>query len=139
MDLQTRIPDHIQSLLRRKDRGTRIAVVGASANPEKYGNIIVKNLSAKGYEVLPVNPREKVIEGLTVYKDVASVPRPIHLVNFVTPPAVTLSVLQEIASQGIEAVWFQEGSDDEKVLEYAKAHFPTVIHGACIMVVTSWL
>ena len=44
--------------------GTRIAVAGASSNPEKYGNKIVRNLLGKGYTVLPLNPREETIEGL---------------------------------------------------------------------------
>ena len=50
-------PPEVFEQLRRRGPETRIAVVGASNDPEKYGNIIVRNLAAKGYTVLPVNPR----------------------------------------------------------------------------------
>lgn len=130
-----KIPEIVESRLARKD--ARIAVVGASNNPDKYGNIIVNNLVRKGYTVLPINPREEQVAGLTAYKNVASAPGPIHIVNFVTPPSVTLDVLAELDPKTVEAVWFQDGSFDEEVLRYAKAHFPAVIDHACIMVVTS--
>ena len=36
----------------------RIALVGASNDPAKFGNRIFRDLVAKGYAVWPVNPRE---------------------------------------------------------------------------------
>ncbi|MCL4807454.1 MAG: CoA-binding protein, partial [Thermoanaerobaculia bacterium] len=79
-------PPEVFALLRRRGPETRIAVVGASNHPEKYGNIIVKNLAAKGYTVLPVNPRETEIAGLPVFPNLESVPLPVHIVNVVTHP-----------------------------------------------------
>ncbi len=129
-------PAEVMELLR--DRSTRIAVVGASNNPKKYGNIIVRNLSEKGYTVLPINPREKEIAGLPAWPDLASAPRPIDIVNFVTPPAVTRKVLEEVARLGLPNVWLQEGSYDDEVLELvSRAPFRTV-YDACIMVVTNY-
>ena len=49
-------PAQVMDLLKNKSAETRIAVVGASNNPEKYGHKIVLNLKGKGYTVLPVNP-----------------------------------------------------------------------------------
>ena len=131
-------PPEVFALLRRREPATRIAVVGASNDPAKYGNVIVRNLAAKGYTVLPVNPREKEIAGLPAYPDLASVPGPVHLVNVVTPPAVTRKVLEEAARLGLPAVWLQDGSYDEASLEVAaKASFRTV-YGACIMVASNF-
>jgi hypothetical protein len=53
-----------RSLLRRTT--TRIAVVGASNSPSKFGNIIVKDLLRRGYTVVPVNLHETTIAGLAV-------------------------------------------------------------------------
>jgi len=39
------------------------AVVGASDNPEKYGNLIYKKLKSRGYRVYPVNPNYETIDG----------------------------------------------------------------------------
>jgi predicted CoA-binding protein len=122
--------------LERRTSQTRIAVVGASNNPEKYGNIIVRNLMGKGFTVLPVNPREPQVEGLTAYPSLRDVPTPVDVVDIVTPPAVTLAVLREAAECGIKAVFLQDGSFDDAVLAFAAtAPFKTV-YNACIMVVT---
>jgi len=129
-------PKEVMDLL--ADKSTRIAVVGASNNPQKYGNIIVRNLAGKGYTVLPINPREKEIAGLPAWPDLASAPRPIDIVNFVTPPAVTRKVLEQVAELGLPHVWLQEGSYDDEVLAYvAQAPFKTV-YDACIMVVSNY-
>lgn len=131
-------PAEIMDLLKTKTTETRIAVVGASNNPDKYGNIIVKNLLGKGYAVLPVNPREETIAGQKVAADLASVEPPVHIVNVVTPPPVTLKVLAKVAELGLPNVWLQDGSYDDAVLDYvAAAPFKTVFD-ACIMVVSNY-
>jgi uncharacterized protein len=131
-------PAEVMDLLKNKTAETRIAVVGASTNPEKYGNIIVNNLKGRGYTVLPVNPKAETIAGLTVFPSLDAVERPVHIVNIVTPPPVTLKVLQKVAALGLPAVWLQDGSFDEAVLEYAaSAPFKTV-YDACIMVVSNF-
>lgn len=114
---------------------TRIAVVGASNDRSKYGNIIVRNLMGHGYRVLPVNPSETTIEGLPAYRTLADAPAPIHIANVVTPPGVTLRVLEDAAAANIALVWLQDGSFDDAVLAAAgRAAFKTV-HDACIMIV----
>ncbi len=129
------LPQAVRDRLRDKSPATRIAVVGASVDPSKYGNIIVRNLSSQGYAVLPVNPKATSIEGLPAFPDPASVPGPVHVVNFVTPPPVTRQVLERLDPASVEAVWLQDGSFDDEVLELARTRFPQVVHHACIMVV----
>ncbi len=114
--------------------GARIAVVGASNSPEKYGNIIVRTLVDFGYSVLPVNPAVPEILGVKAYPDVNSLPDPVDLVNFVTPPPVTARVLESMDAARFPVVWFQDGASDEDCLRVAVAKFGTVVHGACIMV-----
>ena len=53
-----------------KNKSNSIALVGASKNPDKYGNKILKDLISKGYRVFPINKSEKEIEGLEVFKNV---------------------------------------------------------------------
>lgn len=118
-----------------RNTGTRIAVVGASNDPSKYGNIIVQDLMDHGYEVLPVNPNEAMIEGLPVYRSLADVPKPVDIVDVVTPPDVTREILEDAAAAGCDLVWLQPGSfDDEVLADAAAAPFATV-DNACIMVV----
>jgi predicted CoA-binding protein len=131
-------PREVFEILRRKTPATRIAVVGASNNPAKYGNIIVRNLAAKGYTVLPVNPHETEIAGLPAYPDLASVPGPVHLVDFVTPPHVTRGILEDAARLGLPAVWLQDGSYDDDALDVAAAAPYKTVYEACIMVASNF-
>ena len=119
-----------------RSRATRIAVVGASNDPEKYGNVIVRTLAGHGYTVLPVNPKAPSIAGLTAYPDLASVPGPVHIVDFVTPPEVTRKVLERMDPASADFVWLQDGSFDDEVVRLAESRFPAVVHHACIMVVS---
>ncbi|KAA0256110.1 CoA-binding protein [Acidobacteria bacterium ACD] len=131
-------PAEVMEIVRRRGPGTRIAVVGASNDPAKYGNVIVRNLAGKGFTVLPVNPREKEIAGLPAYPSLAEVPGPVDLVNVVTPPAVTKKVLEEAARLGLPAVWLQDGSFDDEALEIAARGPFRTVHDACIMVASSF-
>ncbi|HZN56327.1 MAG TPA: CoA-binding protein [Candidatus Polarisedimenticolaceae bacterium] len=121
-----------KELLRSKT--TRIAVVGASNDPSKYGNIIVRNLLGHGYDVVPVNPKEKTIAGRSVVPTLADLPGPVDIVDVVTPPAVTRGILKDAAAAGVSLVWLQDGSFDQAVLDEAAAAPFKTVHGACIMV-----
>ena len=121
-----------RALLERKT--TRIAVVGASNDPSKYGNIIVRTLLRHGYDVIPVNLRETTIAGLPVYATLGAIPGKVDIVDVVTPPEATLGILKEAAEAGISLVWLQDGSYDGPALRAAAAAPFRTVHGACIMV-----
>lgn len=82
-------------------------VVGASNNEEKYGYKVFKDLLDAGYKVLPINPNEQEILGEKVYPTLSTVKEQIDVVIFVTPPAVTEKVLEEVKVLGIKNVWIQ--------------------------------
>jgi len=128
------IPAPVKERLRDRSPATRIAVVGASNDPDKYGYVIVRTLARAGYTVLPVNPKGGTIAGLPAFADLPSVPRPVHIVDLVTPPDVTRRVLEHLDPATVDAVWLQDGSFDDDVVRLAEARFPVVVHHACIMV-----
>jgi predicted CoA-binding protein len=131
---QTELPAHVTAFLKNKSPETRIAVVGASNSPEKYGNIIVRQLAGQGYAVLPVNPKEATIGDLTAYPNINVVPEPVDIVDFVTPPAATLKILEGMRPAVFKVIWFQDGSWDDACVTYAQSRFDTVVYHACIMV-----
>lgn len=81
--------------LRRLFRPSSVAVIGASADPEKLTGRPVAYLQKHGFAglIYPVNPRYETIAGLRCYPDPASLP---------APPDVGLVLLG--AEQAIEAV-----------------------------------
>ncbi|MBN1157173.1 CoA-binding protein [Candidatus Woesearchaeota archaeon] len=93
------------------------AVVGASNNQDKYGYKVLKELSGKGYSVVPVNPKEKEILGLRAYRSISEVKKA-DVVIFVVKPEVTLEVLKECLKTRIDKVWFQPGSESSEAIEF---------------------
>ncbi len=81
-----------------------IAVVGASANPEKVGFMCVGNLLEAGFggKVYPVNPGLSELFGLRVYPSVTAIPGEVDLAMVVIPAERTLSIIEECVAKGIK-------------------------------------
>ncbi|MEE2970735.1 MAG: acetate--CoA ligase family protein [Pseudomonadota bacterium] len=90
-----------------------IAIVGASASPDKPGWHIVNMLSDFNGAVYPVNPREAEILGRKAYKRLADIPEPVDLVALVVPPAASVAVLREAAQAGVGAAFMISGGFGE--------------------------
>jgi len=109
------------------------AVVGATDNPEKYGNRIVKNLKGRGYEVYPVNPKLEEVEGLKCYPSIAEIPVRVDVVDFVVPPKATEEILKQCKNLGLDRIWLQPGSESETAIAFCKANNLKVVHSVCVM------
>ena len=110
--------------------------LGASQDPKKYGNIILRWYIDHSLPVHPINPKEATIESLDVVKSISALESPSTTsLSFLTPPPVTLKSLSEASQSGVKRVWLQPGSFDEQVLKEAESlGFDTVIaNGRCIL------
>jgi len=113
-----------------------IAVVGATDDPDKYGNVIYRHLKKKGYRVVPVNPSRPTVDGDATVATIGDLDPQPDIVNVVVPPARTLAVLDDVAALDDGAVWIQPGAADDAVRErVADLGLPAVID-ACIMVMS---
>lgn len=113
-----------------------VALIGASNNPEKYGNKILKDLIGKWYTVHPINPKETEIEGLHSHKILKTVQKNFDIANFVVPANVTLQILQKYTDLlKTKKVWIQPGAENNEVIEFLKKNwFKDYVTGACIMI-----
>jgi len=110
-----------------------VAVIGASSNRNKFGNRAVRAFHQQGYTVVPINPHEAVVEGLTTYPSVLDVPGTIDMASFYLPPEIGLQVIEEVAQKGIAEVWLNPGADSEALIARAKAlHIQPIV--ACSVV-----
>jgi predicted CoA-binding protein len=123
----------MQDLIKEFLAQKRFAVVGATDNPEKYGNQVIKNLKSRGYEVYPVNPRLKEVEGLTCYASLADLPVKPDVVDFVVPPAATEEILKQCKEMGLDRIWLQPGSESESAIAYCDKNNLKVVHSVCVM------
>jgi len=111
----------------------RFAVIGATDNEEKYGDRIFKNLTKRGYEVCPVNPNLKEIEGVRCYPTLADVPVKVDVVDFVMPPKVTESILKDCKELGLDNIWRQPGSESDAAIAFCRDNNFKVVYGTCVM------
>ncbi|PKS07372.1 hypothetical protein jhhlp_005974 [Lomentospora prolificans] len=103
------------------------AVVGASSNPAKYGNIIFNWYHERNLPVTPINPTAGTItlasraEPFSALPNISALPSPGETaLSIVTPPAATLQVLHDAKKLGVPAVWLQPGSFNDEVLRFAQ-------------------
>jgi uncharacterized protein len=111
----------------------KFAVVGATDNPQKYGNQIVKNLLKRGYETYPVNPKIATLEGLKCYASLAEIPVKVDVVDFVVPPKVTEETLKQCKDLNLQRIWLQPGSESEAAIAYCYENNLKVVHDVCVM------
>ena len=98
-----------------------VAVVGASRDRRKFGNKAVRAFLHRGYDVVPINPYDGVIEGVPAYASVLDVPRSIDVATVYLTPPIGERVIDEIADKGIGEVWLNPGADGARVVERARA------------------
>jgi len=115
--------------------GKVFAVVGASTDRSKYGNKVLRCYLQNDLVAWPVNPREEEIEGVPCYPDLASLPESVHGASIITPPGVTLRVVEQAAQAGIRRLWMQPGSEsDEAVARAEELGLSVIAGGPCLLV-----
>ena len=124
------------NLIRFLKTNPSIAVIGATNDSRKYGNIIMKDLLSRGFNVIPINPRAKTVEGVQAFPDLKAAGGLVMdgLLVYVVPPSITLESLKEAKQLNLKKVWIQPGAGDERVrtfLEYEKFDY---LMNACVMV-----
>jgi hypothetical protein len=120
----------VQEMLREKTW----AVVGASANPQKYGYKVYKRLLQERYNVYAVNPNCKDIEGVPCYPELSRLPEVPGVVSVIVPPAAGIGVLEEAAVQGIKRLWFQPGAESSEIIDKADRIGLEIVHHKCVLV-----
>ena len=82
-----------------------VAVIGASADPQKLGHGIVHNLIANRYPgcIYPINPREDAILDLKTYPHIADVPDPVDLAVIIVPAERVPAQIEACGQRGLKA------------------------------------
>jgi predicted CoA-binding protein len=111
----------------------RIALVGASARPDRPSNGVTRWLIARGWEVVPVNPglAGEEIEGRTVFASLAEVPGEIDLVEIFRRSDEAGAVVDAAIARGVKAVWLQLGVIDQAAAARARAAGIAVVMDCC--------
>jgi len=81
-----------------------IAIVGASREPGKVGNTILKQLIGRGFKLYPINPHAEEILGLKSYASVLQIPSKVELAVIATPGPTVPAILDQCGKKGITHV-----------------------------------
>jgi len=83
-----------------------VAVIGASKNPKKDGNIILQNLINSDFprEIYPINPTADEVLGKKAYPSLQDVPGPVDLAVIIIPANQCVQAMEDCAKKGVKAV-----------------------------------
>ncbi len=110
-----------------------VAVAGVSRESRKFGNIVFRELSKRGFRVVPVNPYADTLEGVSVFKTIADLPAEFQSLVLVTQPAQTIELTREAALKGIKNIWMQPGAEHPRAIEFCNQNYMLCIHHECIL------
>lgn len=112
----------------------RIAMVGLSSNPFRPSHFAAIYLMAEGFEVIPVNPREKEILGQKCYPSVSAIPGDVDVVDIFREPAAVPAIVDEAIAKGAKVIWMQLGVVHDEAAAKARAAGLQVVMDRCMKI-----
>lgn len=109
-----------------------IAIVGASTNPERASNGIMKFLQKNGYKCFPVNPKEDEILGEKVYRNLSDIPEHIDIVDVFRKSEAVSPIVEEAVAINAGFIWLQEHVYSEEAREIAERNNIPIVMDVCI-------
>ncbi|GLR66525.1 CoA-binding protein [Acidocella aquatica] len=110
----------------------RIALVGASAKPERASYEVMRFLLGQGYDVTPVNPglagREILGRKVAATLDDAA---PLEMVELFRKAADVAAPVEDAIRLGAKTIWMQLGIVNEEVAAKARAAGLAVVMNRC--------
>jgi uncharacterized protein len=134
IDLPLLDDDGIVDLLRTS---RRIAVIGASPRQVRPSNDILRYLLAAGYDVVPVHPNWREVEGLTCYPTLAeavAATGPVEIVDVFRRAEACPEHAREAVASGARCLWLQLGIVSLEAGRIAAAAGLQVVMDRCIKV-----
>jgi uncharacterized protein len=125
-------PNLIREILRST---RRIAMVGASPNPSRPSNGVLRFLLGKGYDVVPINPGHagKEIHGQTVVASLADIEGPIDMIDVFRAADTLPALVDEVLAlpNRPKVIWGQLTVRNDEAAKKAEDAGITVIMDRC--------
>ena len=96
-----------------------IAVIGLSEKEEKTSHRVSAFMQAKGYKIIPINPKMagQTILGQRVYASLQEVEEPIDIVNIFRRSEFLPKIAEEFIQTDAKIFWAQLGIENEQAAE----------------------
>lgn len=121
---------YLQSILKSVKT---IAMVGASPDKTKFSYGVLRVLHETGFDMIPVNPTPELdeIRGLKVYPTLATIDRPVDMVEVFRRSEDLMEVAQEAVAIGAKVLWGQIGVRDDAAARLAEDAGLKVVMNRC--------
>ena len=107
-----------------------IAIIGASSEKNKPGNIILRNLK-NHFRVYPVNPKRDEIEGLKCYKNLYEIEDNIDWAIISLPAEKSVNAIKECVERGIKLAIIVAGGFGEAGRKELESKIKESVNGSC--------
>lgn len=111
-----------------------VAIVGLSGNELRASNFVGRYLQIRGYDVIPVNPRESEILGVKSYAALSDIPKKVDTVDVFRHPDAVPAIAEEAVAIGAGCLWLQYGVISEEAANIATAGGLYVVMDRCMKV-----
>lgn len=111
----------------------RVAVVGMSRSTTKAAGHVPRYLIKHGYDILPVNPYTKHIDGIPSYNVVSDIEGRVDIVDVFRPSEQVASIIHEALDIKPGAIWLQEGLYSREAEQMAQQAGIPFVYNRCIM------
>jgi predicted CoA-binding protein len=123
----------MNSIIEEFIQSKRLAVVGVSSSPQKFGNMLYKELKQRGYQVFAVHPKLEKTDGDRCYPNLTALQGTVDGVVINTKPERAVEVLREAGQIGLKRAWLQQGSGSVEAERVAKELGISIVTGKCIL------
>ena len=110
-----------------------IAMVGASPDKTKFSYGVLRVLHETGYDMIPINPRPGLedIRGMRVYPDLASIDRPVDMVEVFRKSEDLYGIAEQAIAIGAKVLWGQIGVINHQAARLAEDAGLKVVMDRC--------
>lgn len=110
----------------------RVAVIGASNNPERYLNKAMRMLIEYGHTAIPVTPTDVEVEGLKAFARPGEIGSPVDTVSLYVGPARQADLIDETPDLPRRVI-FNPGTENPGAEQWCRAAGIEVVE-ACTLV-----
>lgn len=117
------------------ERAKRIAIIGLSPDESKDSHKVARYLLERGFDVIPIYPKEERILGQRVYRNLAEIPDFIDIVDVFRKSEAMSAVAKEAKERGgIGALWGQLGVCNPEAEQILQGTGIKIVQNLCIKI-----
>jgi predicted CoA-binding protein len=113
----------------------RIALVGLSRDPKDFSRYLFREMRARGYEMVPVNPAASEMEGSRCFAHVQEIAPAVDGALLLTPSQATEKAVRDCAQAGIRHIWMHrsggQGSVSPQAVDFCRKQGLHLVEGYC--------